>query len=151
MLIYYYYYYQSPPQKTGSAPESRARDGRFALSGSGKEKTAAGPLTLRGSPIQLCKSFSKPPSSPPPKLPSPNNRLKAIRLSLLFSVYFILSLPFCTSSLNHSLTPDWPRRRWRKKKEALVWPGGGGGGGVVPHAWSQGLAASGPCERLADT
>lgn len=39
---------------------------------------------------------SQPPSDPP-KLPSPNNRLKAIQLSPLYSVHFIFSLP-CTPS-----------------------------------------------------
>lgn len=39
---------------------------------------------------------SQPPSYPP-KLPSPNNRLKAIQLSPLYSVHFIFSLP-CTPS-----------------------------------------------------
>ncbi len=95
---------------------------------------------------------SQPPSYPP-KLPSPNNRLKAIQLSPLYSMHFIFSLP-CTSSLT---TPAIGSVGWRKGavegwvgwgdflRGALVWPGG------VPHASYQGLEMSNPCESLTDT
>lgn len=46
----------------------------------------------------------------PPKLPSPNNRLKAIQLSPLYSMHFIFSLP-CTSSLT---TPAIGSERWKR-------------------------------------
>lgn len=50
----------------------------------------------------------------PPKLPSPNNRLKAIQLSPLYSVHFIFSLP-CTSSLT---TPAIGSGGWRRNTAA---------------------------------
>lgn len=58
-----------------------------------------GPL-LYGDLLFSCASHfqSSQPPSYPPKLPSPNNRLKAIQLSPLYSMHFIFSLP-CTSSL----------------------------------------------------
>lgn len=56
-------------------------------------------FTLWESPIHLFKSFSELPATPliPPKLPSPNNRLKAIQLSPLYFMHFIFSLPSATA------------------------------------------------------
>lgn len=80
-----------------------------------------GPL-LYGDLLFSCASHfqSSQPPSYPPKLPSPNNRLKAIQLSPLYSMHFIFSLP-CTSSLT---TPAIGSRGWRR--EAVEgWVGGG--------------------------
>lgn len=58
---------------------------------------------LYGDLLFSCASHfqSSQPPSYPPKLPSPNNRLKAIQLSPLYSMHFIFSL-FCTPSLTAS-------------------------------------------------
>lgn len=109
-------------------------------------------LTLWGSPIQLCKSFSKQPATLlSPKLPSPNNRLKAIQLSPLYSMHFIFSLP-CTLSLTIPAIGSGERscgEGWVGGGDflggVLVWPEG------VPHASSKGLEMSNPCESLPDT
>lgn len=113
-----------------------------------------GPV-LYGDLLFSCASHfqSSQPPSYPPKLPSPNNRLKAIQLSPLYSMHFIFSLP-CTSSLT---APAIGSGGWRTEAVegwvvggdffggALAWPGG------VPHASSQGLEMSNPCESLTDT
>lgn len=114
-----------------------------------------GPL-LYGDLLFSCASHfqSSQPPSYPAKLPSPNNRLKAIQLSPLYSVHFIFSLP-CTSSLT---TPAIGSGEWRreavKRWEVIFFQGcpclavrGGG----VPYVLSQGLEMSNPCESLADT
>lgn len=97
---------------------------------------------------------SQPPSYPA-KPPSPNNRLKAIQLSPLYSVHFIFSLP-CTRSL---ATPARGSGRWRKEAlwmEVTQWSHeeekrGEGCVCGVPYVLSQGLEMSNPCESLADT
>lgn len=87
-----------------------------------------GPL-LYGDLLFSCASHfqSSQPPSYPPKLPSPNNRLKAIQLSPLYSMHFIFSLP-CTSSLT---TPAIGSGGWRRGAVA-GWVGGGDFFGGVP-------------------
>lgn len=71
-----------------------------------------GPL-LYGDLLFSCASHfqSSQPPSYPPKLPLPNNRLKAIQLSPLCSMHFIFSLP-CTSSVT---TPAIGSEGWRRE------------------------------------
>lgn len=111
-----------------------------ALSRSGKRKQPwtlswfHGPV-LYGDLLFSCASHfqSSQPPSYPAKLPSPNNRLKAIQLSPLYSMHFIFSLP-CTSSLT---TPAIGCGGWRR--------GAGEGGGWVEVI----LFGGGGCPSLA--
>lgn len=64
---------------------------------------------------------SQPPSYPA-KLPSPNNRLKAIQLSPLYSMHFIFSL-----SCTWSLTASTSGRLRREAVEVIFFFGRGGG------------------------
>ena len=88
----------------------------------------------------------------PPKLPSPNNRLKVIQLSPLYSMHFIFSLP-CTWSLTIPAIGSGGYRRGAVED----WVDGGDFLGCtrltmgVPYALSQGLEMSNPCESRADT
>lgn len=109
-LLWFYQFKLSPPWIT--------MWGLSALSRLGKIKQPwtlswfHGPLLYRDLLFSSASHFqgSQPPSYPP-KLPSPNNRLKAIQLSPLYSMHFIFSLP-CTSSLT---TPAIGSEGWRRE------------------------------------